>query len=214
MTRYQTVTGRAKWCTYGLIACIGLDVMSISLNLLYVMGPTDENKLLVEFASLIVYIGNWLVYIVTVVLFLRWLHLSFKNAEGFGTVGMKFTAYWAVCWWFVPLFWLWKPLEATKELWRTTDPSCDLQTWKDAPVPIIMTLWWIAWVMCNIIGNASFQKIMRGDPSNLAVQEMAGLATSLFSILAAACLIRIVKQITSRQERKAAFMGIDRSESY
>ena len=44
-----------------------------------------------------------LAFIVALVLFLRWLHLSYCNLRALGTQGMRFTPGWAVGYWFVPV---------------------------------------------------------------------------------------------------------------
>src|SRR5215831_8155859 len=63
----------------------------------------------------------------TSVVVLVWIYGANHNAHALGATGMRFTSGWAVGWYFIPIFNLWKPYQAMKEIWKA---SADPRNWQ------------------------------------------------------------------------------------
>src|SRR5437868_6687462 len=75
----------------------------------------SDNFSLLDGVELVSGLVTILVFIITGVLFLRWIHRANRNARALGAQGMRFTPGWAVGWYFIPIASLWKPYQAMKE---------------------------------------------------------------------------------------------------
>ena len=62
-------------------------------------------------------LGQLAVFLVTAVYWLVWLHRSYANLSAVGVRKTRFTAGWAVGYWFVPIANLWRPYQVMKDLW-------------------------------------------------------------------------------------------------
>lgn len=90
----------------------------------------------------------------SVLLFIRWLSRTARNARALGAVGMRFGPRAAVGWWFVPVFHLWKPLQVLRELFQASNPKY-MDNWRQAPVPRLLSLWWALWVVFQVTVSLS-----------------------------------------------------------
>jgi hypothetical protein len=57
-------------------------------------------------------------FIVTGILFLKWIYCMNSNCHGFGAQGMEFTPGWSIGCNFIPFINLYKPYRAMKEIWQ------------------------------------------------------------------------------------------------
>jgi hypothetical protein len=119
-----------------------------------------------------------LVYVVTGVMFLRWIYLTNRNARSLGTTGMQFTPGWAVGWYFVPVAALWKPYQALKETFKASHPDFN-QDWQHAPHPSILPLWWTLWITWAFVA-AAFRSAPRVDTVVFVKQAALLPGASLF----------------------------------
>jgi hypothetical protein len=60
---------------------------------------------------------QFVIFIVTGVLFLIWIHRAYKNLSALGVRSLEYTPGWAVGWFFVPLASLYMPYRIVKEIW-------------------------------------------------------------------------------------------------
>jgi hypothetical protein len=138
--------------------------------------------------------------IVAMVLFLKWIYRTSRNAHALSAQPLKISPPWAVGWFFVPIANLFKPLEAVRETWQATlRPDAPNEV---KPPPIVWN-WWKFWVVSNlfaIIGvRASMQADEVGEALIGSVITAAALAVSI-----AQCLIevKLVRQLTELQVEK------------
>jgi hypothetical protein len=59
--------------------------------------------------------GFLAVFIITGIVFLKWIHAANRNARAMGAQGLRFSPGWALGYYFVPVLSLWKPYQAMKE---------------------------------------------------------------------------------------------------
>lgn len=151
------------------------------------------------------------IFLFTVVTFLMWLYRIFANLPAVRSDQTEFTPGWAVGWWFIPLANLIKPYQAVRTAWAESDPEVDLEqgflTSVQPAAPGFMTIWWAFWIIGNITSNIS----NRIDPfSNPGIQSVAGAVAifeSLIWLVGSILAIKVVSNITERQEQRFARVG-------
>jgi phosphatidylglycerophosphate synthase len=131
-----------------------------------------------------------LLYLLTAVVFGRWIVRANKNVRALGAKDLRITPGWAVGYFFVPIVNLWKPYQAMKDLWRA---SHDLTSWGTAPASSILPAWWTLWILSNVLGHMSFRMTMaaRGLEGLQAATwvQMAGEAMDIPLCLVAMTLV-------------------------
>lgn len=87
------------------------------------------------------------------IVFLFWTHRVCKNAHSFNTVTMTITPGWAVGWYFIPIFNLWKPYLALREAFHA---SCHPEGQRNGGAAIL-GVWWLVHITTGILGQISFR---------------------------------------------------------
>src|SRR5262245_32035959 len=77
-------------------------------------------------------------YLVTVIVFARWIIRANKNVRALGAVGLPTTPGWAVGYVFVPILHFWKPYQAMKDLWRASHSPT---SWATTAAGAILPAW-------------------------------------------------------------------------
>lgn len=154
------------------------------------------------------------VYIFTIVFFLIWLYRANKNLTPLGASYTEFSPGWAVGWWFIPFANLVKPFQVVREVWRESDPDVQPQesgflssAGGAADTPAYIGFWWGLWITSNIASNIAGKVY---DPDNIKTSAASGyifMIAAIFSIAAAVLAVMIVRDITQRQELRAANIG-------
>jgi cell division protein FtsL len=75
--------------------------------------------------------------------FLMWVYRANGNARALGATGMRFTPGWAVGWYFVPVYNLWRPHQAMAEMWKTSANPLDWRAERTSP---LLPWWWVLWI--------------------------------------------------------------------
>ena len=167
-----------------------------------------------------------LVSIGTIVVFLIWMHRSYKNLKPLGSRSMEYSPAWAVGSWFVPFVNLVRPYGIIKEIWFKSDP--DTVEMEDSPLSYTLEisqiaapmfgLWWAFWILSNIFTNISTRLTFGAETLDQHVTSFwLAIVASVLSIVAAALAITVVRAITARQgeryKRIAALTQIPNYES-
>ena len=143
-----------------------------------------------------------LVWLVTAVVFLAWLHGARQALEARGVRGLRFSPGWTVGAFLVPgLNLVWAP-QAVYEVWRASDPGpgTGARVWPQALGP-----WIVAWWALLVLASFADPLPRRLDPHALADVTL-GRATlvlvggQLLEIAAAVLAVVVVRAIGSRQE--------------
>lgn len=151
-------------------------------------------------------------YLATVVLFLVWLYRAHSNLYALMPTHLEFSSGWTVGWWFIPFANLVKPFQAVREVWWESDPDVPAEgpTFLTASLhsaPTYMVFWWFAWLTSNIASNIAGRVY---DPDRLDTVVTSGIAfliAGILSVIAAVLAIKVVRDITSRQEMRAIAVG-------
>jgi hypothetical protein len=116
---------------------------------------------------------------------------------------MEYTPGWAVGWYFVPFANLFKPFQATVEIYKATDPGADAQSWRWRPVPSFLNWWWGVWVLSNVLGGAIGRLSLTSHPSALAFASTLEVIDGLLDVALSVLAVRVVRTLAERQEQKA-----------
>jgi hypothetical protein len=124
--------------------------------------------------------------LVTMVTFGRWILLANRNLSPLGAQYLEFTPGWALGWFFIPIANLWKPYQAMRALWRSSNtvvkPELVDSTW-------MLPVWWTLWLIASYLGNI----LMRLTLKAKTAEEF--IASSQMSM--ASCVVDVALHITA-----------------
>jgi hypothetical protein len=142
------------------------------------------------------------VYLTLIVLFLVWINRANKNARALGAEGMTFTPAACVWWWFAPIFWLWKPYQAVKEIWRASATDRDAD-WRNTRVPALLGWWWFFWIVGNIFAWGGFRASTSEDIDLVIAGGSLIFMSDLLDIPLTVLVILVVTRISDGQRRQS-----------
>ncbi|WP_309711932.1 DUF4328 domain-containing protein [Armatimonas sp.] len=146
----------------------------------------------------VVGIAHLVLYLVTVVVFARWIIRAHKNLPALGADRANITPGWAVGYFFVPFLNLWKPFEAMRELWNISGDPRDPNISK---TPGLLGIWWGLWLVSNYLGQAMMRTSMTEQSlDSVKSNTMLGVADGFLSILLCIAAAQVVTEITQRQQ--------------
>lgn len=116
---------------------------------------TEEQALANDARQGIIGISQITLYLITVVVFCMWVYRMSRNANSIENSSLDTSPGWAVGYFFIPILNLWKPYQALKESYEAfiKYPSSNS----------VLSLWWFAWIVSNILGRIAFRIIMRAE---------------------------------------------------
>ena len=134
-------------------------------------------------------------YFTGVLFFLLWLARANRNAHALGAEDMEFTPGWIVGWFFVPVFSLFKPYEAMRELYLASDPESGPDEWAVSEAPRFILLWWLSWIGFSLSGGVVG---LVGGPA------LGSLLPLALGCIASGLAITVVLSIHRRQRERLA----------
>lgn len=138
-----------------------------------------------------------LVFVVSGILILRWIYITSYNAHQLSTSKMKFTPGWSIGWYFIPIFNLWKPYQAMKEIWKVSENPTN---WEKQSVPSMLRWWWFFWILDGFFSKLSFQFKMRASEINeLMRADLIYLISDFTFIILSFSLLTIIDEIYKMQ---------------
>lgn len=160
---------------------------------------TNEEALANDSRQQLIGVSYLIVFILTGIFFLKWIHRANLNARGFGAANMEFTPGWSVGWYFIPVMSLFKPFQAMKEIWQV---SQNPKAWQSVHPSPLLGCWWGLWITSNILGQVVFR--MSSNASTIEQLERSTTVSIIASIVGIPlCLVamKLIKSITAMQER-------------
>lgn len=210
-----------KWLIILLVITFSIDSIAVFGDLLQLdllnsmkdsngMGVTDEMIQTNDDRQAIIGLFQ-LVMFPTLALFFIWFYKVYRNLPALGAEGLEFSPKWAVIYFFVPIFSLYKPLSATEEIWKASYPSMeetDSYSWQNNKTSPIILVWWIFWVISSM---ASFYLLRQSFAAD-TVDELLNLSrlfvfSDLVSAISGGLTVLIVRKIYSWQEKKAVLVA-------
>jgi hypothetical protein len=143
--------------------------------------------------------------IVTGIAFLKWIYRAYKNIQGFGAEGLRFSPGWAVGYYFIPILSLIRPVQVMSEIWRASD---DPRSWKGKPGSWLIASWWTLFLLYTGITQVSVEIAMQASTNDQwTLAAVLAILGDLFSIPLSIAALRLVTEIYRRQ--KALVEGLN-----
>lgn len=149
----------------------------------------------------------FLAYLATAIVFLRWTFLTKRNAIALRAHGLAFSPGWAVGWYFVPIFTLWKPYQALKETYQASHPEF-LDNWSVAPYPKLLSLWWAIWIITCLVGQLILRgSLLRQNVAELLATTWVNFLSTLLDIALVGVVWVLISTLQKWQTAKAGRVG-------
>lgn len=177
---------------------------AIAEGLMTDAGEIERVGGLVGSVGLLLAIAVWVVFIWGVVMYCRFVFRGMKNLRLSSATGVTIGPFWAAGWNFVPIFCLWKPLQAMRQIWRSShDPER-----ARAPIPAAMGWWWALSLIGNFVpaawGAISYAGVRPGyyyDPGFLTAVSLLLMASSVVIVISQFLLLSVIRGVTSVQDK-------------
>jgi hypothetical protein len=148
--------------------------------------------------------------IVTGITFLKWIYRAYKNIQGFGAEGLRFSPGWAVGYYFIPILSLIRPVQVMSEIWRASD---DPRNWPRRPGSWVIVSWWTLFLIYTGVTQVSLEiAIQASSNDQWTLAAVLAIAGDLFSIPLSIAALQLVTEIYRRQ--KALVEGGSSSERF
>ncbi len=146
-----------------------------------------------------------LVFVVTAIVWLVWLHRAYANLGAVGVRKAKFTTGWAVGYWFVPFVNLVRPYQIVVDLWQRSDRLNAEASVEHLPGPPVIAWWWGVYLLSGFAGRV-FANVSGAAHT---VQDLinatdVGVVVDVIGIISALLAIAVVRGIDERQRRFAS----------
>lgn len=154
-------------------------------------------------------VAQLIVFVVTLIFWLRWFSRAYKNLPSLGAQHLRFSPGWAVGAWFVPFLNLFRPKAMTDDTWRASDPNAPPvqgDAWREKRVTPLLHWWWALFILSAILGNFLFRMAF-GEESEtiegLLSFNLASILSNFLDIPLSILAILVVREITGRQMTRA-----------
>jgi hypothetical protein len=148
--------------------------------------------------------------IVTGITFLKWIYRAYKNIQGFGAEGLRFSPGWAVGYYFIPILSLIRPVQVMSEIWRASD---DPRNWPQRPGSWVIASWWTLFLIYTGVTQISLEIALQASTNDQwTLAAVLAIAGDFFSILLSIAALRLVTEVYRRQ--KALVEGTDAGDQF
>lgn len=167
---------------------------------------TEEEAIANDIRQGFMGITYMILYTITAILFLVWIHRAHRNLPSLGVEGLKYSPGWAVGGFFVPILSLFRPFQVVTEIWKASDPTVGLDdstAWQNARTSPMVISWWLLFIISGLVGWTIFRLSLRAESlEEMLTASWLYLLINIVEIPAAILVIKVVRIIDSRQERK------------
>jgi hypothetical protein len=208
--------GRATFAVAMLGASVMMDLVSIGaqfleyLNLDSVSTNPEEDLNIFEILVGLAGLGQLLVRIVTAIAFCMWFYRAYKNLKAWGIPGLKYSAGWAVGYFFIPILNLFRPYQIAQEIWKASDPQVPLEAgpqWRDNSGSSVIGAWWTFWIIANIVGQIAF-RLSRSNITDPEGFMLVMIVSDLLRIIVAGFAILMIFRVQARQAQKLETLSL------
>lgn len=208
---------RARWTTYLLWICIGLDAAAVGSGLMQRAllsriaageplgsGEADGNDARVQLIGVM----QLCAFVLTAIVWLVWLHRAYANLRLVGSRKSQFTPGWAVGYWFVPVFNLFRAYQIVLDLWLRSDNANAADSVAALPRPQLLPAWWALYLLSEFAARFAASLSTDGHTAaELIGATHADIVADALSLFAGILAIAVVRGIDARQQRLAAPVG-------
>jgi hypothetical protein len=165
----------------------------------------DSIALLFNWASVVTMIA-------TVVAWCFWKHRCHRNLSALGAVNLQFTPRSAIGFYFLPIFQLFKPYQAMREIaWASnphSGPAIDCR-FHHISTSFLLVAWWVFFFLVSTTDRIAASKTPVDDSSDLSAYKAyyySSIAALVVFLMATMLAAAVVHRIVRRQERRAALV--------
>lgn len=195
-TGFRDLSGTSRKLTLLLLIGAGLHLLGLFSSLMqfsllthppYTMAQATANDL----RERLVNSGQLILFLITAIVFGRWIYLAQKNLPELGARNLRFGPGWSIGVFFVPVLNLWAPYQAMADLAKA---SRDPRMWHLEGTPVLIIVWWILWLLTQFIGNGMLNSMASAHTSDrleeMTVLEIASSVLSVPLYLLACYIVR------------------------
>jgi hypothetical protein len=206
---FRDLSGISKKLSVVLLIGIGVHILGIvsslmQLNLLshehFSMQSATANDLREREVAVL----QVLLYIVTAIVFGRWIYLAHRNLPSLDARYLRFRPGWAIGSFFVPIINLWAPYQAMRDLAKA---SRSPRHWELEDTPPVIIIWWMLWLIVGFMergtGGIGLRAQTAPELFNLTVFK---LVAAVFSISLYLLALYIVRRIARDQSESFSRM--------
>jgi hypothetical protein len=138
----------------------------------------------------------------TGIITLYWYYRATLNIHSFGAKDVTSPTM-AAIWWIVPIFFFWKPYHVTQQIWKTSNPELNLTEgieWIKSPSSKLIKQWWTLFLVS--IAGTVLGTIIGYSTNLLFLENLLAIPFEVVGIISTILFIRIIRQISTRQEFK------------
>ena len=198
-------------------AILGLQIIAYVLGIFAALNYLNDPDWAVSYSDgifgslFLLFIGlansiRVIAFVLSAVFFLIWVHRAYSNLSPLKARNLEFSPGWAVGWWFVPFANLVKPFQVMREVWCDSDPyvATESSLFSSGPrtAPTWMGVWWGLWIVSNIFSNIAGRIADSTDVGNIVLMGWVFLFAGGLSCIAAVLCIKLVREVTTRQEQR------------
>jgi len=140
------------------------------------------------------------------IFFLMWFHRAHRNLRSLGVTDLRFSSGWAIGWWFIPIFSLFRPYQVMKEIWQGSNPATmPGETENPWPRPSLALIgwWWALFLIMGFAGQISFRLAANAKSiEELVAASWVDIGDCLITVLAALLAILVVRRVTANQDER------------
>lgn len=207
---YRSAAGLGRTVKVLLVIHMALLVLSIFAgafqNEILSGNPTQEEAEAAEILVGIVGLLYLVVFIALVVIFGMWIHRTYGNLTSLGVMKPRFSPGWAVGFYFIPVLNLFRPYQATKEVWYGSDPErndFDPESYQSKAPSALLSWWWGMWLFSGMVARGTSRIYNRAETvDSLIAANKLMIFSDFMDILSALLAFLVVKRITDMQEQK------------
>ncbi|WP_019614264.1 DUF4328 domain-containing protein [Psychromonas ossibalaenae] len=138
-------------------------------------------------------------FISSALLIVPWIYRANYTVRQLGALNMTYTPAWSIAYYFIPVFNLWKPYQAMKEIWLA---SADYQDDTSRKVSAVLPVWWALWLTSNMLGQFIFRLSAETQTlSELINLNMLSQVSNVLDIPLAIVTLLMINSIESMQNR-------------
>jgi|SRR5215469_16089753 len=137
--------------------------------------------------------------VVTAITFLKWVYRAYKNIQGFGAEGLRFSPGWAVGYYFIPILSLIRPMQVMSEIWRA---SYDPRNWLRSRGSWLIATWWALFLVYSVVTQVSLQLGLQASTNDQwTLAAVFAILGDFFSVPLSIVVLRLVTEIYKRQKQ-------------
>ncbi len=198
---YESARYRASVTSILLMVDVATGLLFASVLIVDDLNPSPADTAAALLALLTLFaVVVWLgAFITTIVFFCMWLHRVVRNMPALGSPDPRWSPARAVVYCFIPILNWFHPLWGVLDAWRGADPSrrwLDRASRRAIRPSSVFWGWWTAWIVGDYAYNISSR--LNGGAGAIVFDVIGGAGTCI----AAVFCIRVVRDVTARQERK------------